>query len=250
MKKQMVKNYYISRKPKLLKSFDKTAGLLRDSIVSRYGADFADVLYREVRQEYQALIPQIPHIEGIRAAPLNTFLVISAQELAVYKAMKKEDKTAEEAWEICHDALRLRMEKVPKIKRWFLKRLMYSSFVKKRMQRRAEENQKLRFGDFEVRYVMGDGKEFDWGVDYIECGNYKFVKDHGGEEFAPYVCLSDIALSDAMEWGLIRTETLADGCERCDFRFKKGGKTKISSTILKVQATIEKIKKKEAEQNL
>jgi len=51
-----------------------------------------------VRQEYEALIPQIPHIEGIRAAPLNTFLVISAQELAVYKAMKKEGKTAGEAW--------------------------------------------------------------------------------------------------------------------------------------------------------
>lgn len=246
----MVKNYYISRKPKLLKSFDKTAGLLRDSIVSRYGEDFSDALYREVRQEYEALIPQIPHIEGIRAAPLNTFLVISAQELAIYKVMKKEGKTAGEAWEICHDALRLRMEKVPKIKRWLLKRLMYSSFVKKRMQRRAEKNQKLRFGDFEVRYVMGDGKNFDFGVDYVGCGIYKFMKDQRAEEFTPYVCMSDIALSDAMGWGLIRTETLADGCERCDFRFKKGGKTKISSTIPKVQATIEKIKKKEAEQNL
>ena len=57
--------------------------------------------------------------------------------------------------------------------------------------------------------------------------------------------MSDIALSDAMGWGLIRTETLADGCERCDFRFKKGGKTRISSKTAEVQATIEKISKKE-----
>jgi hypothetical protein len=57
--------------------------------------------------------------------------------------------------------------------------------------------------------------------------------------------MSDIALSDAMEWGLIRTETLADGCERCDFRFKKRGKTQISSKTSEVQAMIEKIKKKE-----
>jgi len=77
MKKQMVKNYYISRKPKLLKSFDKTAGLLRDSIVSRYGADFADTLYREVRQEYKALIPQIPHIEG--------YQVCSTQHISRYQ---------------------------------------------------------------------------------------------------------------------------------------------------------------------
>jgi len=69
--------------------------------------------------------------------------------------------------------------------------------------------------------------------------------DQGAEEFAPYVCMSDIALSDAMGWGLIRTGTLADGCETCDFRFKKGGKTQISSKTPEVQATIEKIKKKE-----
>ncbi len=24
---------------------------------------------------------------------------------------------------------------------------------------------------------------------------------HGGEEFAPYICMSDIALSDTMGWG-------------------------------------------------
>ena len=93
--------------------------------------------------------------------------------------------------------------------------------------------------------VEGDGKEFDWGVDYTGCSNYEFVKQQGAKEFAPYVCLSDIALSAAMGWGLIRTETLADGCDRCDFRFKKGGETKISSTVPEVQATIERIKKTE-----
>ena len=48
-----------------------------------------------------------------------------------------------------------------------------------------------------------------------------------------------------MDWGLIRTETLADGCARCDFRFKKGGQTQISSKTPEVQATIERIAKKE-----
>ena len=249
MAKQVIDNYYASRKPKLLKDFDKTANLVRDSVVSSYGSDFADTLYREVRQEYEALIPQIPRVEGVRAGPLNTFLVISAQELAVYKVIKKYGKTAGEAWEICHVALRLRMERFPKIKRWLLARLMYSSFVKRRMQKRAKEGQQLRFGDFEVKYVIGDGKNFDFGVDYVGCGIYKFMQDQGAEEFAPYVCMSDIALSDAMGWGLIRTETLADGCERCDFRFKKGEKTRISSKTPEVQATIERIRKKEASQS-
>jgi len=238
-------NYYISRKAKLLKNFDKTASLLRDSVVSSYGLDFADTLYREVRQEYEELIPQIPHIEGIRGSILNSFLRITAQELAVYRAMKKHDKTAGEAWEICHEALRLRLEGYSRIKRWLLARLMFSSLMKRRMKKRAKSGQQLGFGDFEVKYVIGDGKEFDWGVDYLRCANYKLMLDQGAEEFAPYVCMSDIALSDAMGWGLIRTGTLADGCETCDFRFKKGGKTQISSKTPEVQATIEKIRKKE-----
>ena len=138
-------NYYISRKSKLLKSFDKTASLVRDAVVSRYGEDFADTLYKEARQEYEQLIPQIPHIEGVRAAALNSFLLITAQELTVYKVMKRHGKTAGEAWEICHAALRVSLEKMSPIKRWFFSRLMYSRFVKKRMQKRAEQHEQHRF---------------------------------------------------------------------------------------------------------
>jgi len=241
------KNYYESRKPKMLKDFDKTANLARESVALSYGADFADALYRDARQEYEALIPQIPHIEGLRGVALNSFLLITAQEVALYKAMKKHNKTAGETWEICHEAFRLRMEKYPRIKSWLFGRIMYSGILKKKVRKLAAIGKQPRFGDFEVRYVIDDGEDFDFGVDYIACGNYKFVKDQGAEEFAPYVCMSDIALSNAMGWGLIRTETLADGCERCDFRFKKGGQTRISSKTPEVQTTIEKISKKETE---
>jgi hypothetical protein len=240
------KNYYESRKHKMLKDFDKTANLLRNYFVSCYGADFADNLHRDARKEYEALIPQIPHIKERRGAALNMFLLITAQELSLYKAMKKQGKTAGEAWELCHEALKLRMEKVPKIKRWLFGRMVYSGILKKRLQKLADMGRPLGFGDFEVRYVPGDGKDFDIGMDYVKCGNYNFVLSQGAEEFAPYVCMSDIALSNAMGWGLIRTETLADGRERCDFRFKKGGQTRISSKTPEVQATIEKIARKES----
>ena len=249
MAPQATDSYYTSRKPKLLKSFDKTAGLVRDHVVSRYGPDFARTLYRETRQEYEALIPQIPHVRGVRGGALNSFLLITAQELAVYRAMKKHGKTAAEAWEICHYAIRLTMEKFPKIKGWLFARIMFSGIVKKRIRKMAEKGEQPRFGDFEVRYIIGDGEDFNFGVDYVACGNYKFIQNQGAEEFAPYVCMSDIALGDAMGWGLIRTETLADGCPRCDFRFKKGGETRISSRTPEVQATIERIRKKEAAQN-
>jgi hypothetical protein len=237
--------YYVSKKSKLLKDFDKTAELMQDYLVKRYGQEFTDRLCRETRQEYENLIPEIPYIRKMRAGALNSFLLITAQEVALYKTMTMHGKGPGEAWEICHEAIKLRMETFSKMKRWLLRRLMHSRFLMRRVKRRVQRQEQLKFGDFEVRYVMGDGTEYDWGVDYLACGNYNFAKAQGAEEFAPYVCMSDIALGDALGWGLIRTHTIADGCESCDFRFRKGSETRISSKTLQVQSTIEKIRQTE-----
>ena len=241
--KELSQKYFVSRKSKLLKDFDKTADLVQAYLSQRYGEKFADTLYRDTRKEYDNLLPEIPYIEGTRARALNSFLLITAQELALYRAMKKHGKGPGEAWEICHEAIQRRMEKFSGIKRRLLEYFMHSYFLKRIVRRRAERGEQLKFGDFEIRYLIGDGKEFDWGVDYVGCGNYNFMKAQGAEEFAPYVCMSDIALGDALGWGLIRTQTIADGCQYCDFRFKKGNETRISSKTPEVQATIEKILK-------
>ena len=233
--------HYSFRQEKLLKKFDQTLALIKDSLVGRYGAEVAKAMLREAHQEYENLIPEIPYISGIRARMFNIFLLITAQELAVFKAMKKRGKTPAQAWEICHEALRLSLAKIPRWKRWLLRQLMFSSLVKKIIARRASQKQKMSFGDFKVEYLVGEGDNFNIGVNYLQCGNYRFVMEHGGEEFAPYICLSDIALSDGLGWGLRRTQTLADGCRYCDFRFKKGAITQISSPNPEVQDMIEKI---------
>lgn len=237
--------YYSSRKEKLLKDFDKTCSLMKDPMTAHYGEDFASSLLKEMRKEYIKLIPEIPYIKGVKAWFLNIFLIGTAQELAVYKAMKNHGKPPSEAWELCHQAIRLRSDTVSKWKRWLLRRLMFSKFVRKVMARRASTRQKGRFGDFEIEYLVGKGDDFDIGVNYHRCGNYSFAMKHGGVEFAPYICMSDIALSDALGWGLTRTQTLADGCSYCDFRFKKGATTNISSKTPEVQNTITEIRDNE-----
>lgn len=228
----------------LLGDFDETARLVRRFLADRYGEQGADALCRAAREKYEEIIPQTPRIEGVRARAMNSFLRITAQEIAVYKAVEERGGTAPEAWEICHEAIRLRMGGFPKWKRWLLRRLMHSGIVRRIARRREEKNEQPRFGDFEVRYLSGDGSDFDFGVDYVRCGNLELAKRLGAEEFAPYVCMSDIALSNALGWGLIRTQTLADGCSHCDFRFKKNGETRISSKTPEVQETIERIERR------
>ncbi len=238
----MKHGYYAARSRALLRDFDETARLARARLAFRYGEEFTQGVTREVRREYERLIPEIPFIPGVRARSLNAFLRITAQELAVYRVMKRRGKSADEAWELCHEAIVARMETYPAWKARFLGKLMFSRAMRRRVGKRAASSTQLRFGDFEVRYLIGDGEGFDWGVDYVACGNYEFMKEQGAEEFAPYVCLSDMALGEALGWGLTRTQTLADGCDRCDFRFTRGGATRISSQTPEVQKTIERIK--------
>jgi hypothetical protein len=42
-------SYYISRKSKLLKDFDRTASLLRDHLIQRYGEEFTEFLSADHR---------------------------------------------------------------------------------------------------------------------------------------------------------------------------------------------------------
>lgn len=228
----------------LLRDFDETARLARRFLADRYGEEGADALHRAARQHYQEIIPRVPRISGPRARVLNVFLRITAQEVAAYKAVKERGGTAAEAWEICHEALRLRMKRFPNWKRWALGRFMHSGITRRIAARRERRKKQTRFGDFAVRYLTGDGSDFDFGVDYLQCGNLELVKELGAEEFAPYVCMSDVVLSNDLGWGLVRTQTLADGFGYCDFRFKKDGETRITSKTSDVQETVERIQRR------
>jgi hypothetical protein len=234
----------IRDRERLLRDFDESARLVRPFVAGLYGEEGADELYRSARESYERIIPKVPKIHGARGGMMNSFLRITAQEVAVYKAVESRGGTPADAWDICHEAIRLRMNGFPKWKRSLLRQFMFSGLARRVFGRREKRGERLRAGDFEIRYVAGDGSDFDIGVDYVQCGNLELAKELGAEPFAPYVCMSDIALSDALGWGLIRSQTLADGCSHCDFRFKRGAETQISSQTPEVQKSIERIRQR------
>jgi hypothetical protein len=108
----------------------------------------------------------------------------------------------------------------------FIAYVWFSSWFKNRTKKRTIETHRRKYaGNYILTYVKGDSREFDFGVDYIECASCKFLQAESAFELAPYVCAVDMAASELLGWGLRRTMTLAEGGERCDFRLKKGGKT-------------------------
>lgn len=69
--------------------------------------------------------------------------------------------------------------------------------------------------------VLPGGAVFDLGYDYLECGICKLCRDEGCPELARYLCRMDFVLAELMGMELMRTTTIAEGGERCDFRYRR-----------------------------
>jgi len=59
--------------------------------------------------------------------------------------------------------------------------------------------------------------------DIWSLATHLFLRSQVVSELAPYLCLTDDALFGVLGIELTRTQRLANGGERCDFRFKWGG---------------------------
>jgi len=219
MSEQADREYYMSRKSEILAIFDDHAQAWKPFIAGRYGDDFAGIILKEAREQHEALIPEIPFIGG-HENPMTRHLVRSTTSLALYIAMKARGKTAEEAGKIIYDAV---VERVSHLPVSTAKALSPEDIVSKREQARKSQ-ERLSPGDWVWEFVEGDGVEFDYGYDFLECGTQKLYHAQGADEFLPFYCFLDFVTSKTSGWGLTRSMILAEGYEKCDFRFKRSEK--------------------------
>jgi hypothetical protein len=218
---------YAPRKSRLLKDFDGSVSSVKQVLIARYGEEEAYALMRESRQKYQDLIPQIPYIG--KRNPLLIFLLPASRYLAIYRTFQEHGRTVEEAGRLVYEIAEAQFEAIPRWVRRVIGVLWFIPWFAKRLQKRAALSQERKYpGGYVLAYVEGDGQDFDYGIDYIECASCKFLNEQDAAELGPYVCAVDKVASEMLGWGLRRTMTLAEGGERCDFRFKKGGKTLVT----------------------
>jgi L-2-amino-thiazoline-4-carboxylic acid hydrolase len=217
--------FYIAQSPKLLKNFAKALKPVRKVFVTNFGSELADRILEEARQEYEALIPQLPYWG--RKNMMTEFLIGSSHCLAIYRVLKKHGKSVAAIGKIIYEIIEARLNKMPDSVLWFYGKLKYGKSYRERLKIQAMISQKKQFpGDFVFTYIVGDGKEFDYGYDITECGVCKFLHAQDADELAPFLCLVDFPLSKAFGRGLVRNMTISEGAEKCDFRYKKGRYTK------------------------
>ena len=220
-------DYYISRKPRLLKDFDTYVKYTHPVLIRYFGEASVNDLVADTHREYENLIPQLPYLGGKQ--PFTQFIISTGMLLAVYRVAKARGKTLEEIGELVYEIGRAFLRAYPAFLMRFFGNMNFSRFYIGRLRKRAKESHLRQYPeDYVFNFIEGDGVSFDYGVDYLECAGCKFLARQGASELAPYICPVDILYSETLGWGLTRTMTLAGGAEKCDFRFKKGGPTNIA----------------------
>lgn len=206
---------------KLVAKYDRIMMRSGHALVDRFGEGTAEVMRREVLDEFRRLLPEVPYIGGRRNL-LSGTLVESAVLLALYRAVVEHGGTVEDAGEVIHRMVRAETERRPRLMRSLMKRLRFGRMGIRRFERLARRSQARRYpGDWVFEVVPSDGATFDAGVDYTECGIVTFLHAQGADELTPYICDCDYITAEVMGFGLRRTKTLAWGCDRCDFRYSK-----------------------------
>ena len=218
-------DYYTSQKEKLLRDFGRAKRFSR-VLALHVDDQSTSAIIQETRQEFERLIPEIPYIGG-KTNNLTQDLIDCTMLLALYQVLKREGFRIEEIGKIVIEMEQKRVHSYPRFVLKLLGKVIHSPLGKNRLKKAADRSQEgLYPGGWVSVYIEGDGGEFDFGIDYLECGLCKFYHQQGADEFTPYLCQFDYVQQSAMQAGFFRSMTLAQGAERCDFRWKRGGETR------------------------
>jgi hypothetical protein len=212
---QTGREYYAARQSDFLALLDDHAQAWMPFIVSRYGQAFAETILEEAREQVVALIRVIPYIGGDDNS-MTRHLIGATPSLALYKAMRRHGVTARETGRIIYDAVVQRFGQLP----FSPAEPPSPDFIQRRREEAGQSQERRYPGDWVWQLVEGDGVTFDYGYDFTECGVQKYYHDHDADEFLPYFCFLDFVTVRPSGQKLIRTTTLAEGGERCDFRLR------------------------------
>jgi hypothetical protein len=204
-----------------LHRFERFLDRHTDTLTERFGAAEANIMRREMLDEYRSVIPTVPDVGG-RRNRLSSGLLLAAWALAVYRVVVRHGGSAQDAGELLYRYTQARIEGIPRP----LRGRLLGGPRPARNQKVARRSQQRRYpGDWVAEYIDGTDQPFDFGMDYTECGIVKFLHAHDADELTPYICHLDYLIWEAAGAQLTRTKTLAWGCDRCDFRTRCPGTT-------------------------
>ncbi len=228
MSVKVVADYYIKRKGKLMKNFDRQLAILSKLMRNKFSEAKIDEMVNQMKAEYEKIIPEIPYIGG-QKNPMTLILIVCMSDLAILRILEKEGLTLREIGQFHYEFTDERnnrrkrnLERIGKDPTQYPFEPEYMNMAKIL----CENKQKEDYPDEWVSdYIEGDGKIFEWGFNYKQCCIYNVYKRLGAEKYFPFICLGDFSEANIFGYGFSRTQTLGNGAPICDHRYIKNYKT-------------------------
>jgi hypothetical protein len=159
--------------------------------------------------------------------PIDKRLDFAACFLALIQLLESKNQSYEEIKRICLEVTFNYVHPKNMFERW-LKRLP-AKFVGRKIVRplikllHEKINTKGHPEGFRAAIITEKAQTYGlgYGVDILECGICKLFQKHSARRYASILCEVDKITSRLAGLELKRTGTIADGAEKCDFRFKK-----------------------------
>ncbi|WP_232286114.1 L-2-amino-thiazoline-4-carboxylic acid hydrolase [Solidesulfovibrio carbinoliphilus] len=213
--------FYVTNRDRLLADFKGVCAGAETWLAARTSGPTAKTVAADALRRYETLLPGIPDIGG-QSNRNQPFLTMAGWLTALTQAMREKSLPAKDAGRLLYDLYAADWAAVPPQKAKAMGASLFSPAYFASLEDWAATSQKRQHpGDWVGKAVPGDGKTFDLGYDYTECGAVKYFKAQGVAEVAPYYCLNDFLASRAQGTGLVRTGTIAQGAPVCDFRYKR-----------------------------
>ena len=213
-------NYYLSNSERFMADFEKTKGRANLYLKSRYGDQTATKICIEARNEFNHLLAGLPYIGGDKH-PGTRWILLAGHWVAFMRPLKESGYSTEESARMLYDLYVESLSKTPKEKIEKRGKFMFTEKYIDIMKNWTRKSKTQRV-DWVADFIPGDGISFDYGIDYQYCPCFEYFISQDAKEIAPYFCLVDFPEHKIMGTGLVRTKTLAQGDDVCNFRYKKG----------------------------
>ncbi len=211
----------------LLEEYDQGRAGRKKLYLPWYTEGTIDSVLDDMRDSYETIIPDIPYI-GKRNFHLQ-WLIPNSQKLADYLVAKEGGVSIKDFSQTHLDSALASLMEMPEDQRRMIGSMQFGLLSNLMMRFVAWRSQLRLFPEnYILKFVRGNGEDFDWGCDYYQCPNVTLYSRHGAADLVhPLVCTMDYVAGKALFVGYHRTMDLATGGTMCDLRWKEGVESEI-----------------------
>lgn len=181
-----------------------------------------DKIKQEVMDEFEVVLVQMPYVGG-SASRMTDFFMRLLGFMAIGRVLHRHGVAPAVIGDIERESYKAQLLTIPEEERLASGHQFMSPENQALMREQAEKSHKREYEeDFVYDFIEpGSGDNFEFGIDYKECGFCKFARRYGDKAILTHICGLDFEAYGTRGIHLERTQTLAGGASHCNFRFSR-----------------------------